>query len=478
MAPVLRARDKLLYGVADFGNNLVGVVGNTWLLYYLINVARLPPLQAGLAFLAGRLFDALVDPQIGALTDRLRPRLGRLHFVRVFALPAGLVFALLWLIPYAPAGWRLALAVLGFMALSVLYSLAAIPYLALGPELTPDYDERTSLNSYRMACSMLATLAGVALPPLVVLGVTGARDLAASPPLGWLVVGVGSALLITLSLFVTALGVREPRRPPGSPSGQAPAPPLNLTAIRGILSTFGLASLLGLFVLSTLAFMITNSLLPFFLESVLRLPAALQAPVLGTLFLSAIASFPLWVWLSGHLSKRAGVLLGLLLLMVSLLAFVYLVPRGGVSPLLWAALLLNGLGLSAVTLFPWAMLPDVIEFDELRSRLRREGLFYALLLLCLKAAGSLGVFSNALVTSVLGYQSGQALQRLETVRGLELMMGPVSVALFALAWLCAWRYPITRHNHAQARAQLDAALQSPAATSPRQAPAAPEPGVP
>ncbi len=445
----LSVRDKVLYGVADFGGNLVGVVGNTWLLYYLINVAKLPPLLAGLAFLVGRLFDAVVDPLIGNLSDRVKPRLGRLWFTRVFALPAGLLFGLLWLLPYASGG-RFALACLGFISLSVLYSLASIPYLALGPELTPDYDERTSLNAYRLAFSMLATLAGVALPPLIVLGVTGASDLASSPASGWLAVGALSALLVTAAFFVTAFGLKEPGRAEGNAESQR----LSWPAVRQVLGTFGFPALLGLFLSTALAFMIVNSLLPFFIESVLRLGGSLQAPLLGGLFVVAILTFPLWNWVSGRVGKRASVLTGLALLIVSLLLYVYAVPRGAPSLTLALTLALNGLGLSAVSLFPWAMLPDVIEFDELRSGRRREGLFYALLLLGLKAAGSVGVFANAMLTSALGYKAGSALQSAGTVRGIELMMRPAAAAVFALGLYFAWRYPVTRENHARARAQL------------------------
>ena len=68
----LRCRDKLLYGPADFGANLVGVVGNTWLLYYFVNIAGLPPLLAGLAFLAAsRDVAGIYEDGVGApeLTD-------------------------------------------------------------------------------------------------------------------------------------------------------------------------------------------------------------------------------------------------------------------------------------------------------------------------------------------------------------------------------------------------------------------------
>ncbi|PNY79539.1 MFS transporter [Deinococcus koreensis] len=471
MTPSLRPHERALYGVGDFGASLCNVAVNTWLLYYLINVAQLPPLQAGLAFLAGRLFDALIDPLIGAWSDRLRPRVGRLAFVRWAALPASLLFALLWALPLVP-GAGFALACLGFMAASALYALVTVPYSALNAELTRDYDERTALTSVRVAFSMLGTLVAVAAPPALVLGLSGAEDLAATPAGSWLVVAGGFGALMLVTFLLTGFAVREDFAAPAAhSSARNPADQhrLSVQAVRDVFLTAGFRTLLGVFLMTALGFMITNSLLPFFMESVLRLPGAAQGPLLGLLFVSAILAFPVWVRVSARTGKRVCVLVGLSFIIAALLAYVSVVPGGGVSPALLLTLVLNGAGLSAVTLFPWAMLPDVIEFDEVGSGLRRPGLFYALVLLVLKAAGSLGVFSNAALTSVLGYVQGSAVQSEGTVRGLALMMGPVSAGCFALALLCAWRYPITRERHAEVRARLgklrDAAAE-PAHASP------------
>ena len=98
---------KLAYGSADIAGALSYVALNTWLLYFLVNIAALPPVQAGLVFVLGRLVDALLDPVIGDLSDRLRPKYGRLAFLRWCALPAGASFVLLFALPLSP--------VLGFL---------------------------------------------------------------------------------------------------------------------------------------------------------------------------------------------------------------------------------------------------------------------------------------------------------------------------------------------------------------------------
>jgi len=114
-------------------------------------------------------------------------------------------------------------------------------------------------------------------------------------------------------------------------------------------------------------------------------------------------------------------------------------------------------GLAAVMMLPWAMLPDVVEFDALAHGERREGLLYALFTFGQKAAGSLGVFANALAAAWFGYVQGSALQAPETVAGIRLMTGPVAAGIFLVAAAWVWTYPITRERHAAAQAALAAA---------------------
>ena len=99
--PQLTTGEKLSFGVADIGASLTFVAINTWLLYFLINIVKLEPVLAGVVFLLGRIFDAVTDPVMGVLSDRLKPRIGRKPFIAWGAVPLGISFALLWFIPEA-----------------------------------------------------------------------------------------------------------------------------------------------------------------------------------------------------------------------------------------------------------------------------------------------------------------------------------------------------------------------------------------
>ncbi len=455
--PALSPREKLGYGVADFGASLTFVAVNTWLLYFLVNVAGLRPLEAGVVFVAGRLFDALLDPVMGLVSDRTKGRWGRLPYIRLGAAPLGVSFALLWFVPGGSGGFTVAL--LAFGLFSLLYTVVQVPYLALTPELAPGYDERTVLSAYRVGFGVLASLLAVALPPLIVAS-SGDATLAASGGAGWRVMGAVFGLAAAASYLIMAASVREPvrefARASENNSERTRRPVRVLAELRAAWRVHGFAPLFALFIMVTVGLMIVNSALPFYLESGLRLAPEQQPLVLGTLFGVAVLAFPVWTFVASSFGKRAGLALGLTLLSISLVLITLLAPAGGLATLL-TLVTLAGVGLSAVMLFPWAMLPDVLEFGALEpgeGETERAGLLYALFTFGQKLAGSLGVFANALVVSLFGYQPGVAEQSARTVTSLGGMVGPAAALAFLVALVLTLRFPITRATHEAARARL------------------------
>ena len=449
MTSKLSVGRKLGYGVADVGASLSFVAVNTWLFYFLVNSAGLEPFLAGLVFVLGRLFDAVIDPVMGVLSDKLKPTFGRKRFIVLGAVPLGLSFALLWLSPVGSQVAKLFTALFLFMLFSAAYTVVQVPYMALTPELAPDYNERTSLTSYRMGFGTFASMLAVALPPTLFSLLSGAATPNEAAPGDWFSVGVIFGIICTVAYLVAAASVREPRR------SEASAPSGGL--FREAVSTFkvyGFPSVFFLFVLVTVGLMLVNSILPFFLESNLRLSGGDQSLVLGALFGTAIFAFPLWTFVASKLGKRRALALGLVVLASGTVALVSLATPEVLNALTFAVVIYAGIGLSAVVLFPWAMLPDVVEFDELASGVRREGLMYALFTFGQKIAGSVGVFANGIVASVFGYQQGSALQSSETLRAIAVMAGPVAAAVFVLAVVAALRFPITAQKHAEVRAKL------------------------
>ncbi|MCX6066987.1 MAG: MFS transporter, partial [Chloroflexi bacterium] len=166
----LSRRTKLMYGIGDGGINLADTMVGLLFAIFLTDVVGLRPGLAAVVVFIGRTFDYVNDPLIGYLSDRTRTRWGRRRpFILFGMLPFALVYMLLWWIP--PFTTQLGLAIYYGLAF-VLYDTAAtvlyMPYFALTPELTSDYDERTSLTTYRMVFSTIGAMVAFTVPLAII----------------------------------------------------------------------------------------------------------------------------------------------------------------------------------------------------------------------------------------------------------------------------------------------------------------------
>ena len=440
--PDLSLRTKLGYGVADVGASLSYNAVNFFFLFYLVEIIGLRPGLAGAALLSGRLIDAVSDPLMGSLSDRTRSRYGqRKPYIWAGLIPFGISFALLWTVPNASQSMMFILAASALAFHAVIYTVVQVPYMALTPELAPEYETRTSLSSYRVGFGTLASLIAAAAPPLLVASLNGAAGLPGEARFGWIMMGVIFGAVMSLSYLIMALSVREPI----GVREEVAQPPFH-----SILATPGYLRLIALFVSVTLGLGIVSSMLPFYLAS-LQLNPSEQTLILGLLFVMAIVALPLWNLISGRLSKSPTLALGLAVLVVGLLFTVFAAPSAGLSLPLILSVALAGVGTGAALLFPWAMLPDVVEFDRLAHGARREGLLYAGFTFAQKSAFALGAGLNALVLELTRYS---ATAPSASQAAITWMVGPASCAAFGLALLLAWRYPIRKADHERARAAL------------------------
>jgi GNAT superfamily N-acetyltransferase len=161
----LTRRTKLIYGCGDTGFSLTGTTIAAYFAIFLTDVVGISPGIAAIAIFVGRSWDYINDPLIGYLSDRTRTRWGRRRpFLLFGALPFALAFILMW---YRPPIQNLVFLAIYYAFAYVLFDSAAtfvyMPYFALTPELTSNYDERTSLTTIRMFFSILGSLIAYAV---------------------------------------------------------------------------------------------------------------------------------------------------------------------------------------------------------------------------------------------------------------------------------------------------------------------------
>ena len=155
----VKAREKFAYGLGDLGNNVAYGALGFYLVFFLTDVAGISPAWAGYIFLIVRMWNAVFDMIMGVISDRTKSRFGRRRPYLLFgAIPLSIGFALLWQVFFKDTTAMIIYYTIAGILFSTLYSLVAIPYNALLPEISQDYDERTSISGYKMALSFVGSL--------------------------------------------------------------------------------------------------------------------------------------------------------------------------------------------------------------------------------------------------------------------------------------------------------------------------------
>jgi len=206
---------------------------------------------------------------------------------------------------------------------------------------------------------------------------------------------------------------------------------------------------MGLYLLSWTTASILAAVLVYYANYFLRVPEQANYFVLIAEG-AAILFIPLWVWVSQRLDKRRAFIWGTVSWIVILLAIFSLHSNQLILAYILAAL--SGSGIATAYVIPWAMVPDVVEYDQVRSGQRREGSYYAFASFFQKLATGAALWGMGMALAMTGYITPEIMGPLpvqpeRAINAIRYFIGPIPAVLLILALLFAWRYPITRESH-------------------------------
>lgn len=436
------------YGLGGLGYALVNTCMLFFLLKYLVDGAGIGAATVGWVLLAGKVWDGLIDPAIGKLIDRTRTSWGsRRPWMAGALLPMAALFAtVFWGVPLD--GWGEAVFyALVLMAYNTAYSLVVVPYGAITPALTDDYDERTRLNGARMGWSMVGGIVAGVVFPLI------------WKTYGWRVAGLALAAA-SIPPLVIAIGSTRGRDPVG-PVDAAEDGPSMWSVLRVV--AFRRTAILFLTAWSSIA--VLSSLIPFYVEHHMH-HKEMTDLFFAAIQLSALVSVPLVVWAAARLEKHRAYALFVLIwgaVLVALSAVPEAAPVGpagldlraevlGLQPRGVALLMcvLAGPGVAAAHVLPWSMLPDVVEIDTAENGTSRAGAFYGVMTFLEQVGTAAALWGVGQALGLAGYVPEATTQPDAARMALQGMIGPLPAIVLLGAGVFAWWFPpITRDAHHQ-----------------------------
>ncbi len=381
MASSLPLRVRAGFGFGSIATGSFSTVPGLLLLFYMTEILAIPASVAGTIVFVPKLWDAITDPVMGALSDRTTSSSGRrLPWMRAGAVLLPLAFVAMFTPPwFTPTWWVFVAYVLAASA----YTLYSIPYISLPAELTDDPHETTVLLGWRTAFMTLGILGGGAVGPAVVKAFGGGPD-------GYLAMGGFMAALLFTSMAgcVWALRDAPQRTRPAEGSSEAEPDPDFFADIASILHNKPFLILLCSYFGKLLGVGTVLATVPYLARYVLQGDEGTVTTLFVSLIGPAVLTMPLWVMAAKRIGTKAGYLASLGVFGVGS-ALLGLAPAG---PAFFALVGVMGVGYAGSQLFPFSMLPDVQRAELRRTGVAREGVMTGVWMAADKGGVALGAF--------------------------------------------------------------------------------------
>ncbi|MBM3515650.1 MAG: MFS transporter [Alphaproteobacteria bacterium] len=384
----LPATLKAGWAVGAVGHVTMLIVTNTMLLFFLVSHLGVAPATAGLILAASRFYDMFADVLMGHISDRTRSRWGRRRpWMVVGAIGSGIGCVLAFWVPdFEPGPRLLAYLVFAQIVYFTSYTIFTVPFMAMPAEMTTDYNERTSIMSYRTFFSGIAGLVGMSLAPSLVKFFGGGRAAYAE-------MGIVIAVIVSGAMLLAVFGTRRARFTERTETKtrwkdwvataltNRPFAMLFMIKFVGI-TGIACAAAVGLF----------------FQGYITGRAEQGQSILGGVQHVVTMASIPMWLWISRAFGKRAGLFLATAVYFVANISWWVSGPEESMTLFVVRATGL-GLGYAGFLLMTLSMLPDTIAYDTGRTGLKREGIYAGLFAFVEKASF---VVAPLIVGSVLG----------------------------------------------------------------------------
>jgi len=463
-ADLLPTRTKAAFGVGGLAEGALGIAFSTFALLFYRNQLDLSGTLVGVAMTIALLVDAVSDPLVGSLSDRVRTRFGRRHpFLFIAPIPLAASFTAIFMPPEGLGTTGLFLWLTGFAILTRTFmTFYQVPHLALGAELSPNYLERTRVMSHNAIYQLIGGASTFFLGWTWFGAVDGGTASRSAFGLMGACVAVVAAAAIVISALFTRDRIPKLHVPPISDHGFS-IRALTVEIVECLKNRNYAALLLGLVFLGAAAGLHENlfSFMSLFFwelpEESIRWIAAASPP-------SYILAFIATAKLHDRLDKRETMIGAMVVVAIAsalpvVCRFLGLFPENGSESLL-PLLLLNQFGftcgIAVLTITVMSALADIADQHELTTGRRQEGVFYSARTFFGKVTTAAGSLLSGLGLDLIGFSAHSVPGEVapEVITGLGVLDSIVPAVPATLAVFCYAAYRIDKRTHREIREEL------------------------
>ena len=458
--PVLPRRVRLGYGTAELGITGVEVLIRVSLLIFYTDVVGLRADLAAYAVALGVLWDAVTDPLMGVVSDRTRSRFGRRRpYIAVGALALAGAIVVLFSTPSLDTQLgRFIFLALSYIATNTAMTIIAVPHAAMAGDLSDSQPERLTLFGWRLLYANLGLVAGTALPGIAIQsGLAGAA--ATGDPERFTAYALAAIVLASATATLVSVGARDATMLPGTgrtstasrarqpdPGGARISRKAYVSSIGQVFTNRPFIPLFVAYLIANIGLSLNSTLALYYYRYRLALEEEQTRLIIVVFMIVFSVSIAGWVWLGQRYGKKWPLAGGVFALgVMSCVTYPFFPAADPHWPMV--AAVVGGLSVGAVVLLD-AALADVVDYDEVRSRESRFGLYFGLWKMGAKFSRAVAIALAGQWLSLIGLEPNTA-PSVEASWLLALAFGPAVGVCFILAALVALLQPLDEARYAK-----------------------------
>ncbi len=430
-------RVKIAYGLSGYSSFITWTIFSLYGLYFFTDVVGISAAFAGSMISLGTLWDAVTDPVIGSISDNIKSEKGRR---RPLIIGVAIPFALISILLFTNFAFDETVSKVYFVIIILCYYTAQtvldIACSALGSEMTLDYDERSSLATYKNFFCMLVVV--IVSPTLMLTSFFG--SFFENADFGWsctLALYMIVALACIFTIWKTTKGYERHRENTEN---------IRLKDFAEVLKNKAIRMVMAMFALGVFGNTINLSLQVYYFGYYVEMNDAQIASVtMASGIIACVAAFGV-DWLCQRVSKKAAWLIAVGLEAAAMILFIgFLIQPGGIG-MVYVCFILMQLGVCAIYQVPWSMIPDCVDVNELVSKKRIDGLIFGLVALLQKVSGAIAIAVVGVALTAIGYVA-DGVQSVETLQSLKYLYAFGCGGIFLVSILFAIKYPLSKKQH-------------------------------
>lgn len=416
---------------------------NLWVFTFYFSAVKLSMSYIMLAYIIWTGWNAVNDPLIGYLSDRTNSRFGRRRlYIMIGIIPVLILEILIWVPPASGEITQFIYLLIMLLLYDTAYTLIALPTDSLFPELYTSVEERAQVNTMRQILAAIGLILA-ALVPGIFIGDQTTRD-------GYLMNGIVTTIIVGVSMliFIKWGAVEREEFKLDYQQGFS-----YFESLKTTLKNKGFILYIIMFFLYEYILLLLGTIVPLFATTILGTTSALETSILmGLLYIIGIFSMFLWKKLDVKLGGRMGYGISMIAYVIATVPMLFIDKYMLSIPIV----ILMGIGFGGMLYFIWYIVADVIDADELKTGVRREGMYFGIANFFMRLSMVLSIITVGLVFTSTGWETYKPNPGVSVEIGLRFLFVIVPAIALGISLVCLYFFPFSKKKVLEMKVKLAA----------------------